>query len=139
MASDFVPTMKIISCTNLGNADRICANIPARALFIVQPYAHQCQKQSGSGARAQIIELSKSYQSQFVERASSDENEENVDSSVIADFDAVYAKGIGIRPVLFSLRDMIGLAIPIALAFVPTLLTKMTLKELLGIVLGFVT
>lgn len=79
--------------------------------------------------------LSNTYQEQFIKN----NNKEAIDPSVMADFNATYEIMMKIKPVPFSLRDVIGLAVPIALAFVPTLLSFMTVKELLDIVLGFVT
>ncbi len=117
--------------------------VAASFFFLLAPYLLFTGMLNAAKDKAELdlgrrsIELSKGYQNQFIDGTPAGENEEHVDSSAIADFDAVYAKGTGIRPVPFSIGDVIALAIPIVLAFVPTLLTFMTLKELLSIVLGF--
>jgi hypothetical protein len=119
--------------------------IGASFVFLLAPYLLFTRMLTDARHKAEIdlgrksTELSRRYQSQFLDGADVPEGQEKIDSSVISDFETVYEKGMGIRPIPFSLRDVVALAIPIALAFLPTLLTFMTLKELLSILLGFLT
>jgi hypothetical protein len=65
-------------------------------------------------------------------------DEDKPDPSVMIDYNSTYEISEKIRPFAFSLQDVIQLAVPILLAHLPILLTKMSVKELLQIVLRLV-
>lgn len=118
--------------------------IAASFIFLLAPYLLFTKMLMEAKNRAEMamgrksMELSNSFQTHFVDQEETEERDK-VDSSVISDFDAVYSLVMNIKPVPFTIRDVIALAIPIALAFLPTLLTFMTVEELFNIILGFVT
>lgn len=122
----------------------IVAVMAASFIFLLAPYLLftgmllQAKNKAEMAMGRKSMELSNSFQTHFVDQEETEERDK-VDSSVISDFDAVYSLVMNIKPVPFTLRDIIALAIPIALAFLPTLLTFMTVQELFNIILGFVT
>jgi hypothetical protein len=71
-------------------------------------------------------------------RATGEKEYEKPDPSVMIDYYSTYEYAEKIRPFPFSGRDLIALAVPILLAHLPILLTRMSLKELMQIVLRFI-
>ncbi len=118
--------------------------IVASFVFLLAPYLsfskilQKAKNDAELWLSRRSAELSAAYQKQFVEKQQVDDSIEKVDASVMSDFNATYDVMIAIKPVPFSVRDVIGLAIPIALAFLPTLLSFMTIRELLNIILNFI-
>jgi hypothetical protein len=122
----------------------MCIVIGASFIFLLAPYLRFTKLLLKAKREAEVLmsrksaELSRSYEEQFIENNGERNTEAKIDASAMADFNATYDIVLNIKPVPFSVRDVIGLAIPVVLAFVPTLLSFMTLKELLDIVLGFI-
>ncbi len=83
-------------------------------------------------------QLSEDYQREWIDTTVRGSEEEKPDPSVMIDFYSTYEITEKIRPFVFNVRDLVALAVPIALAFLPTLLTKMSFKELVQIVLKFI-
>ncbi len=122
----------------------IVVTIVASFVFLLAPYLsftkilQRAKNDAELWLSRRSAELSKGYQKQFVEKQPVDDAAEKVDASVMSDFNATYDVMLSIKPVPFSVRDVIGLAIPIALVFLPTLLSFMTIKELFNIVINFI-
>jgi len=83
-------------------------------------------------------QLSADYDREWIQTKVTGNADEKPDPSVMIDFYSTYEITEKIRPLVFNVRDLVALAVPIALAFLPTLLTKMSLKELLEIILRFI-
>jgi hypothetical protein len=71
-------------------------------------------------------------------RATGEKDQDKPDPSIMIDYYSTYEYTEKIRPFPFSGRNLIGLAMPIVLAFLPVLLTRMSVSELLKIAMRFV-
>lgn len=84
-------------------------------------------------------QLSEDYDRVWIQTSVTGLNDEDKpDPSVMIDYNSTYEISEKIRPFAFNLQDVIQLAVPIVLAHLPILLTRMSVKELLQIVLRLV-
>jgi hypothetical protein len=114
-------------------------------IMLLGPYLLFMSKLFRARIQAQINMNKKSHQlSEDFDRnwvhttATGEDDRHKPDPSVMIDYYSTYEYTEKIRPFPFSGRNLIGLAIPIVLVYLPVLLTKMSVKELLQIVLKLV-
>jgi len=122
---------------------QIAAIIGISFLMLLGPYLFFVSKLFAAKKQIHIAmskksqQLSEDYEREWIETHVTGSNEEKPDPSVMIDFFSTFEIAEKIRPFAFNLQDLIVLAVPIALSFLPTLLTRMSIKEILEVGLRF--
>jgi hypothetical protein len=100
---------------------------------------HEAKEEAEIMMSKKAVQLSNAYNKIWIQtNAVGTEDNQKPDPSLMTDFDSTYDVVEKIRPFPFNVSDLIVLAAPIVLAFVPTLLTNMSLKEIIEVAMRFV-